>query len=286
MTCPAFTRFNSVADNIDTLRYAMSADPGADRRTSYVRVLNRLQSWRLVDEGDVQFAFAGVDDRLASADLVAHFLDQEVLHSCNVYAADEQQAISINAAHGLALIASTGASVADVVTHLLVVVLFARKPEYGGGSRADMLGVVWLAPPNAWTALDYAEALWHETVHQALFLEEMVHGLYAAPVGQMADGPALVISAIRRARRPYDLAFHAACVASGLVHLNFSLGRTSRCSWLLDGLYRTLPGLHAKSAYLSSNGRAILSDLVECTAAQAELLGRNVERLSRLAIMP
>ena len=205
--------------------------------------------------------------------LIAHFLDQDCVGAENAYPPAHCAQIQSDIEKAFMLADAAEPEAAAVICRSVGVILVAREGPSAGASRGDALGVVWLAPADGWTAADCADAMWHETVHQALFLEQMVRGLYLASVSEMAEESALVPSAIRRTKRPYDLAFHAACVASSLVGLNRAFGRHIACRTLVEGLQQTLPALREKAAFLSPNGQAILMELTEETARQSVLLG-------------
>lgn len=144
--------------------------------------------------------------------------------------------------------------------------LIARKPNCGGASTGDMLGCVWLSPPNSWGSPDYAEAILHESVHQALFLDEMVRRVYSADPPVLAAEDACVVSAIRKERRPLDASFHAACVAAALVDLYRFLDRPDRVRSLQAGLKPSVEELAIKSQYLTDHGQQILHELTACVA--------------------
>lgn len=138
--------------------------------------------------------------------------------------------------------------------------VFAQCSGSAGGSVGRYLGTVWLSPPRAWSVEEFSETLLHETLHQSLFLEELVNGLFSRDVADMSRDDGLVLSAIRRVRRPYYLAFHAAGVSAGIVQ-EFSGGLLdARAAELRRDLIPTLGELRDKDTFLTPNGSQLLAE--------------------------
>jgi hypothetical protein len=80
------------------------------------------------------------------------------------------------------------------------------------GSLYSNVGLVYLCLDGEWSPLTFAEHFLHESVHNALFIEDMVRGVFEHGEA-CSSSAAKVISSIRRQTRNYDLSFHAACVS-------------------------------------------------------------------------
>lgn len=235
---------------------------GGTDRLAYFKALNRVQS-RSIRLDDVVVPPRSVFEFGHPEDLriVEHFLEGDAVDAAHRYDGDEREEIGVALADAMSLLAGFDESVPAMVETLVARVFFARKAGFGGASTADMLGCIWLSPPRRWEAVDFAEAVYHETVHQALFLEEMVHGVYAVAANEMLSTDARVVSAIRREKRPFDASFHAACVAAALLDLYRELDRPERAQPLVDGLRPSVEEMAQKDGYLNENGRQILDRL-------------------------
>ena len=108
-------------------------------------------------------------------------------------------------------------SLNEVISQLVGSYLIARYKGFGGASFSDTLGFVWLSPPKFWTEVDFAESILHESVHQGLYLCEMVKGMFNLTFPEMQAEETWAISAVRKTKRPYSLAFHSACVSISII---------------------------------------------------------------------
>ena len=65
--------------------------------------------------------------------------------------------------------------------------------------------------------IDYAEAQYHEFIHNSLFLDDLVNSIFP-DTKVITTEDALVTSTIPKIKRPLDRSFHSAGVAIGLMH--------------------------------------------------------------------
>lgn len=142
---------------------------------------------------------------------------------------------------------------------------FARRPGYGGGSVSSKIGMIWLAPEESWTTVFWAENIIHEFIHNTLFLEDMVHGVFPYTSIVMSQPQACVLSSIRQQPRGYDKSFHAAFVALGIIRFYLILEEYKKARNFVAPLIKSVEGLIQKEEYLSRNGRRLLRELVEST---------------------
>jgi HEXXH motif-containing protein len=156
---------------------------------------------------------------------------------------------------------------ADLLATLVASLILVDADGYFGGSFWHILGTVWMSPRPSWRIVDYAENLLHETVHQAMFLDDMVNSLFAAPPDELASGEALVTSAIRGTKRPYDYAFHAATVSTELLRFYEQLGGLEQARGFCAGALSTLHELAGKERYLSPRGRVLLARMFDAVGA-------------------
>ena len=146
-----------------------------------------------------------------------------------------------------------------LVTQVIGSVAAYKIPERDGGSVSCCIGLIWLSPRPEWTAIHFAEMLVHEFIHNSVFLEDMVRGIMPTP-SLLEHQDALTVSAIRRTRRPYDKAFHSACVAAGIMYYYASIGRTADAKTRFDALRRTVDDLHDRDRALRAQGQDLLTE--------------------------
>ncbi len=235
-----------------------------DYRLAYFRALNAIQKREIPLRDHSPHPHLVFEFDAADRHIVEHFLEVASLDESNLFSSPSAERVRNRMKTGWEGLSDYDPDAVWLAESLVARFLIARKADFGGSSTGDMLGCVWLNPPPAWDAHDYAEAILHESIHQALFLDEMIRRVYAADQQTLADEDARVLSAIRRESRPLDASFHAACVAAALLDFHEALGRADRVNTLRAGLASSLEALTAKSAYLTDHGRQILDELDAC----------------------
>jgi len=274
----------SVLRNITLFHHLIAATSGTelDIRTRYFVALNTMQEQQFrfaARSGEIVLAF-DIEDPQTSA-LLVHFLGTPAqLPECSSMTGDAQ-AITALIDAAMALLQQYDASAAAVVRLLVGCLLVARHgAAYGGASMGETLGVVWLRPDPGWEAVDCAESILHESVHQALLLDERVNGMFDEDLAaDMASERGLVTSAVwpyssqHKARRPYDRAFHSACVGAVLVDFYERLSLPEKAGTLCEPLPVTIAELRAKGAFLTAHGREILTEVDDMVGISTSSLG-------------
>jgi hypothetical protein len=274
----------AVLENITMLCQFAGETAGTetDLRTRYFTALCKTQDhpFRFTPRsGEIVLDFA-IDDPQTSA-LLAHFAGSAArLAECSSAEA-AAPAVAALVDEAMAVLQQYDLSTAAVVRLLIGCLLVAHHGgAYGGASMGETIGVVWLRPDPAWEPVDCAESILHESVHQALLLDERVNGMFdEALAGEMERERGLVTSAVWpytsefKARRPYDRAFHSACVGATLVDFYERLGRPQKARSLCEPMPLTLAELQAKDEFLNSHGRAILAEVDEMVRAASAALG-------------
>ena len=153
-------------------------------------------------------------------------------------------------------------------------VILARRAGYSGGTVSNRIGLIWLAPEADWTIEHWVENLVHEFVHNALFLEDMVHGVLVAGADRLEQPDALAISAIRQVRRGYDKAYHSGFVSVTLVEFYERLGMSQRGRPFVSPLLVCVEDLVRQRAFATPHGCALLDELAATTLAAWERDGR------------
>ena len=141
-----------------------------------------------------------------------------------------------------------------------IAVFQVARPEAGSHSAA--IGLIWLNPSDTWSVEYLAELVFHELLHNILFLEDMTRGLMQ-DVELLEREDTRAYSAVRKTMRYFDSSFHAAFVAAGMSWFHHRLavaGDTMQSGKMDDYL------LH---------GRIAVADL-QRVAARQEAAGRPI----------
>jgi hypothetical protein len=182
--------------------------------------------------------------------------------SIRAIAPADRAGVSAGVTAGAALLARLRPDIGEAFELLTSTVVACSVANLASGSHEPSIGTFWIAPTPYWTTADYAMALAHETVHQLLFIEDMVHRLFACDRGELSRADALVYSPLRAQSRPYCVAFHAACVAATLADLAQHAGLGRHDPIVCGRLSRTLAELHRKRHYLTPYGQSLLDGVI------------------------
>ncbi len=155
-----------------------------------------------------------------------------------------------------------------------IAVFQVERPEAGSHSAA--IGFLWLNVRAISSAESLAELVFHEVLHNVVFLEDMVRGLM--PEMELLEREdTRAYSAVRQTSRYFDSAFHAACVAAGMMWFHHRCvehacsGHTQQIDHYLQhgrlavaDLIRVVDQqLNAGRPILSPNGNMILAGMAD-----------------------
>jgi hypothetical protein len=198
------------------------------------------------------------------------------------YTGGDRRVVEEKIAGALSLIREVDADTFGSINTLIGTFLLARLEGFEGGSISSLIGAIWIALGPDRPVEDFAELIVHESVHNALFLEDMVHGVFVDGEARLGEEDALVTSAILRIPRGYDKAFHSAVVSVVLAELDQRLGRADKAASSLEPLLATLTGLREKADMLTDNGRRVLTELEDwvgqSAVVRAHLPGQEASR--------
>lgn len=133
-----------------------------------------------------------------------------------------------------------------------------KKDGFGGGSVSGIVGFIWINPQPEWKVLDFAEHIYHEFIHNVLFIDDMVNCIFPDPQA-CAEPDGLVTSTILKWKRPLDRSYHAACVSIGIMHLYHMLRDTRSDRNFLGDLSITVSELNEKTSLLGDQGILLLN---------------------------
>lgn len=183
------------------------------------------------------------------------------LNPNNFFDAMRQAQISAQLTEANRLILDADANLHLLLNRLLatVAVFDIANKEIEGGSVSGCIGMVYLCPKEDWDVTFYAEMLVHEYVHNRLFLDDMVNGLFP-DLSLLKHPEAQVTSTIRRTKREYDKSFHAACVSCALAYFYDKLGDQTKTEEFILPVEQTLRELEEVDKNLRGRGLEIITD--------------------------
>jgi hypothetical protein len=237
-------------------------DPAPSLRHAFLAAVQKLQGTRF-PVGDGRNVFMAFDlEEGAEQRSLEHLMQRGPLPPTWRYDdRAEREEIAMKAILGIDLLAWVDPTMRFGIHTLVGALLFGRAGRPGGGGISDTIGAIWLSPSPDWTPLHYAELVLHEHVHQCLFLEDMVHQIFAATLAGLARSDSLVTSAVLRRKRHYDKAFHSAFVAFAIAQLYAALGMRAHSRAHHAPLASTVRELRTKPHLLTAHGRSLLDDL-------------------------
>jgi HEXXH motif-containing protein len=187
------------------------------------------------------------------------FSPADVSNDAHLLAENERAQVCKNIQEAKSLIAKVDPNLHRLITTLIGSVAVYRIAQRDGGSVSCGIGLIWISPKQDWTLEYYAEMLVHEFVHNSVFLEDMIHGIMPNPE-LLEHEEALTTSVIRKTRRPFDKAFHSACVAAAIMYFYHSMGNESEAGSYVSSMRRTIEELYQNDMRLHKNGLELLSD--------------------------
>jgi len=245
----------------------------AERRERYFDCLNRVQRYRLRFRREgarpvLTLDLAGAETRAIIESLLLSE-DMRDAGGVDTLAADDAPNVAQRVSEAEDMLRSFDPTAGRYIGDLVGEIILLHKDGYIAGSFWHVLGVIWMSPGPAWHLSDYAEALLHESVHQSMFLTDMVRGLFRGAEEELRSPEMLVMSPIRGVRRPYDAAFHAATVSTTLVNFHEWTGLADRAREFSVPLLVTLAELYERRHILTETGEQILDRMMEATGRSA-----------------
>jgi hypothetical protein len=180
---------------------------------------------------------------------------------------------------GITLLEERCPNLLEPVRNLVGHVVFADyMRREGQTSLRNALGTVfWVSPFDNWRPYHFGDAIVHESTHQALFLKDMVRGLFRLDRQGLDDPAVHAISSIREIPRPYDLAFHAACVDAVLLSFFEACDDLPEMRRRTDAVLPALEDLDRKGEVLTPAGRGALDAAIRTTESAERLLAEHPE---------
>jgi len=242
--------------------YANTLDT-SNMRKSFLTALQRLQHLKpnLSEESDKTEMVFEIEN-VFEKDALCRIMAIEQLPIDWQYSKDEKEVIKSRISKAWELIRYVYPEIYLSIQTIIGSLLMAKLSTYEGGSVSSVIGAIWVSLDPLRPYEDFAEHIVHEYVHNCLFLEDMVHGIFVDGEQRLGENDAIVKSAILKIPRGYDKSFHSAFVSAVLAEMNLRLDRFDRHNFFLESLPTTIEGLLTKQQFLTSYGRMILAELV------------------------
>jgi hypothetical protein len=144
---------------------------------------------------------------------------------------------------------------------LIRYVIFAKRDGYSGGTVSSRIGLIWLSPTTEWSDDEWLENLIHELVHNALFLEDLVHSIFSVGSSRLQQPDALALSAIRQVKRGYDKSYHSAFVSQTLIEYYLAIEKPEKAITFVYPLIICLDDLRKNTLLVSEHGKELLINL-------------------------
>ena len=158
-----------------------SKETFSDKKEIFIRSLNALQKTKIPYKKDT------IDLVFDNDDLTQHLIDnfmidiEDVTNNKHIFLPEEREEIIYKVNMALNLIALLHKDLHELIVSHIGAFYFAKKEGFGGGSVSGLVGMIWLNPPSYWNIVDYAEAIYHEFIHNSLFLDDMVNCIFPNP---------------------------------------------------------------------------------------------------------
>jgi len=226
----------------------------------YFKALNELQSTKIpFDNNEILIVFDS--EELCNLLIEHKTLDKEDTdNNKHIFPENERDEVIYKITKAIELLKVLNPVLSSMITRHFGTIYVAKKKGFGGGTVSSLLGLLWLNPPKKWNIVDYAEALYHEFIHNSLFLDDMVNSIFPDPE-KCTDPEALTTSTILKKKRPIDRSFHAANVAIGIMHFYYMLGDPKQAYKYKEDLNLTINELNQRTQFFGERGLEILEQM-------------------------
>lgn len=229
-------------------------------KEKYFESVNKIQSTFVPYNNqkiNIKFYDQILQDRLLELGMIEK---KDLEDEKHIYPESQQIIIKDRIEKAIDLINLLHPSLGKLINDLVGTFLILRKDSFGGGSVSNILGLIWLNPQEDWSIIDYAEAIYHEFIHQSIFLDDMINSMFPDS-DACATEDALVTSTILKIKRPLDRSYHAAGVSIGVMHLYYMFNDKVKSVQHMDDLRTTIEEINSRTQFLGEQGLLTLKEL-------------------------
>ncbi|UWE02250.1 aKG-HExxH-type peptide beta-hydroxylase [Laceyella sacchari] len=262
-TCFPFLHSKNIIQNIETIITVFNPETPIseeNRKRLFFDVINTLQSSSIPNKPNgihMQFDNEALTNLIVKSTMLS---PEDVADGKHLFNDEEREMIQYKMEKALDLIKILHPNLHYLMTQLIGTLYFIKKEGNGGDSVSSLIGLIWLNPQPDWTVIDYAECMYHEFIHNSLFLDDMVNTIFP-DTEVLGTEDALVTSSILKWKRPLDRSFHSAAVAIALSHFYTMLGDTKKAQSYLPSVEQTVEELNSKTKYLGEQGVLTLNQM-------------------------
>lgn len=239
----------------------VNAKLSGDLKEDFFNALNSLQYAQIPNSKQkikVQFENKELCNSLIQMGAVPEEATKDDKH---IYSKEQQLEIEDNINKAFQLLEILHPNLRHLIDNLIGTILCLDIKGFGGGSASGVIGLIWFSPPKNWSIVEYADAFYHEFIHNSIFLEDMVNGVL--PKQDICEtDEAHVTSAILKKKRPLDRAYHSAGVSIGLMHFYHMMNDDKKAKSFLESLKVTISELETKKYLLRSRGVQNLDGMI------------------------
>lgn len=229
-------------------------------KSIYFESINKIQITE-VPYNEKKINITYYDKNLQDKLLELKMIDEEDLKEDNhIYTPEEQKNITDRMEKALQLIKMLHPDLHELINTLVGTFLILKKDLFGGGSVSNVMGLIWLNPQKDWSIIQYAETIYHEFIHQSIFLDDMVNSMFP-DANACATEEALVTSTVLKMKRPLDRSYHAAGVSVGIMHLYYMFNDIENSKTYMKDLKVTLNEISSRTKFLGDQGIYTLKNL-------------------------
>lgn len=228
-------------------------------KEAFIEAMNIVQSTTIHTHSDDIFVEFDNPDLVNFLVEKTVFSPEDVADGAYLLQEGDRSHIYQNIQAAKSLIAQVDPNLHRLITTLIGSVAVYRIADRDGGTVSCCIGLIWISPTQDWEVDYYAEMLVHEFVHNSVFVEDMVHGIMPNPeLLEREEG--LTTSVIRKTQRPYDKAFHSACVGAGIMYFYHAMGNDTKAEGYIPAMQRTIGELYKHDRVLHETGLEVLTD--------------------------
>jgi hypothetical protein len=261
---PSFARHNRVVANISqVVKYAGVTAGGTRERFFEAIAQLGLTKLPYASDGTILFFFGSDSDR--DKELIRKVCCEAELPANWMVPSEDRPLMVKKVTEALELLREIDPELREVMSCIISTLLFAKIKGFEGGSVSNVLGGIWIGLPNTAPVTEFAALLVHELIHNCLFLDDMVNGVFQGGEQMLGRDSNLVTSAILKRKRGYDKAFHSAFVAYSLGRFYHQVGDERNMLCLLEGLDTTVSELEELQSLLTDYGTQLLHELKQLT---------------------
>lgn len=174
---------------------------------------------------------------------------------------DERHVVAEGISAGMKLLKSSDPRFHELVCALVGCIVVATGSRLEGASKSSILGTIYMNPQPDWATARYGETILHETVHEAHFLDQMIHPWFALPHWEYEKRGICARSPIRQIPRPLPLTLEACCVATILVDFLWRVGENSRAIEMSASTASSLASIEPVREHLATRGDVVYQEL-------------------------